>query len=40
CTNSRIEDLRLAASLAKGRKVATSVHAMVVPGSGLVKQQA
>lgn len=40
CTNSRIEDLRLAASLAKGRKVAASVHAMVVPGSGLVKQQA
>lgn len=40
CTNSRIEDLRLAASLAKGKKVATSVHAMVVPGSGLVKQQA
>ena len=40
CTNSRIEDLRLAASLAKGRTVAKSVHAMVVPGSGLVKQQA
>ncbi len=40
CTNSRIEDLRLAADLAKGRKVAASVHAMVVPGSGLVKQQA
>ncbi|MBL8075494.1 MAG: 3-isopropylmalate dehydratase large subunit [Nitrospira sp.] len=40
CTNSRIEDLRLAASLAKGRKVAATVHAMVVPGSGLVKQQA
>ena len=40
CTNSRIEDLRLAASLAKGKKVAKSVHAMVVPGSGLVKQQA
>ena len=40
CTNSRIEDLRLAASLAKGKKVATGVHAMVVPGSGLVKQQA
>jgi len=40
CTNSRIEDLRLAASFAKGRKVAKSVHAMVVPGSGLVKQQA
>jgi len=40
CTNSRIEDLRLAASFAKGKKVAKSVHAMVVPGSGLVKQQA
>ena len=40
CTNSRIEDLRLAASFAKGKKVARSVHAMVVPGSGLVKQQA
>jgi len=41
CTNSRIEDLREAASVAKGRKVATSVKlAMVVPGSGLVKQQA
>ncbi len=40
CTNSRIEDLRLAASFAKGKKVAKGVHAMVVPGSGLVKQQA
>jgi 3-isopropylmalate/(R)-2-methylmalate dehydratase large subunit len=40
CTNSRIEDLRLAAAFAKGKKVAKSVHAMVVPGSGLVKQQA
>ena len=40
CTNSRIEDLRLAASFAKGKKVADTVHAMVVPGSGLVKQQA
>jgi 3-isopropylmalate/(R)-2-methylmalate dehydratase large subunit len=40
CTNSRIEDLRLAASYLKGKKVATSVHAMVVPGSGLVKRQA
>jgi 3-isopropylmalate/(R)-2-methylmalate dehydratase large subunit len=40
CTNSRIEDLRLAASIAKGRKVAASVRAMVVPGSGLVKRQA
>jgi 3-isopropylmalate/(R)-2-methylmalate dehydratase large subunit len=41
CTNSRIEDLREAASVAKGRKVAPSVKlALVVPGSGLVKQQA
>jgi len=40
CTNSRIEDLRLAASFAKGKKVAKTVHAMVVPGSGLIKQQA
>ncbi len=40
CTNSRIEDLRLAAQYAKGKKVARTVRAMVVPGSGLVKQQA
>jgi 3-isopropylmalate/(R)-2-methylmalate dehydratase large subunit len=41
CTNSRIEDLREAAAVAKGRKVADSIKlAMVVPGSGLVKQQA
>ncbi|GAA5854202.1 hypothetical protein JCM8547_001733 [Rhodosporidiobolus lusitaniae] len=40
CTNSRIEDLRAAASIAKGRKVAEGVYAMVVPGSGLVKEQA
>jgi 3-isopropylmalate/(R)-2-methylmalate dehydratase large subunit len=40
CTNARIEDLRAAAAVAKGRRVASSVHAMVVPGSGLVKQQA
>jgi 3-isopropylmalate/(R)-2-methylmalate dehydratase large subunit len=40
CTNSRIEDLRLAANLAKGKSVARGVRAMVVPGSGLVKQQA
>ena len=40
CTNSRIEDLREAAKVAKGQKVATNVHAMVVPGSGLVKAQA
>lgn len=41
CTNSRIEDLRAAAKVAKGRKVAESIElAMVVPGSGLVKEQA
>ncbi len=40
CTNSRIEDLRLAASYFKGKKVAPSVKAMIVPGSGLVKKQA
>ena len=40
CTNSRIEDLRAAAAIAKGRKVSSSVRAMIVPGSGLVKQQA
>lgn len=40
CTNGRIEDLRAAAVVAKGRKVAAGVHAMVVPGSGLVKNQA
>ncbi len=40
CTNGRIEDLRAAASVAKGRTVAATVKAMVVPGSGLVKKQA
>ena len=40
CTNGRIEDLRAAAAIAKGRKVADTVGAMVVPGSGLVKEQA
>jgi 3-isopropylmalate/(R)-2-methylmalate dehydratase large subunit len=40
CTNSRIEDLRAAAAIAKGRSVAEGVRAMVVPGSGLVKKQA
>jgi len=40
CTNSRIEDLRVAAKIAEGRKVSPHVSAMVVPGSGLVKQQA
>jgi 3-isopropylmalate/(R)-2-methylmalate dehydratase large subunit len=40
CTNGRIEDLRAAAKIAAGKHVAASVNAMVVPGSGLVKQQA
>jgi 3-isopropylmalate/(R)-2-methylmalate dehydratase large subunit len=41
CTNSRIEDLRAAASVAKGKKIAKNVKlALVVPGSGLVKKQA
>jgi 3-isopropylmalate/(R)-2-methylmalate dehydratase large subunit len=41
CTNSRIEDLRAAASVAKGRRIASNVRlALVVPGSGLVKAQA
>jgi 3-isopropylmalate/(R)-2-methylmalate dehydratase large subunit len=41
CTNSRIEDLRAAAAIAKGRKVAGTIkQALVVPGSGLVKSQA
>jgi 3-isopropylmalate/(R)-2-methylmalate dehydratase large subunit len=40
CTNSRIEDLRAAAAIAKGKTVASRVSAMVVPGSGLIKQQA
>jgi len=40
CTNSRIEDLRVAAGIAQGRKVAPGVRAMVVPGSGLVSAQA
>lgn len=40
CTNGRIEDLRAAAAVAKGRKVASGVQALVVPGSGLVKEQA
>jgi 3-isopropylmalate/(R)-2-methylmalate dehydratase large subunit len=40
CTNGRIEDLREVAAVAKGRKVAERVHAMIVPGSGLVKHQA
>ncbi len=40
CTNGRIEDIRAAAAVAKGRKVAEGVQALVVPGSGLVKEQA
>jgi 3-isopropylmalate/(R)-2-methylmalate dehydratase large subunit len=40
CTNGRIEDIRAAATVAKGRKVADGVQALVVPGSGLVKRQA
>jgi len=40
CTNARIEDLRAAADVARGRHVAAGVRALVVPGSGLVKRQA
>ena len=40
CTNGRIEDLRAAAEIVRGKKVDERVKAMVVPGSGLVKQQA
>ncbi len=40
CTNGRIEDLRAAAKIVDGRKVAPTVSAMIVPGSGLVKEQA
>jgi 3-isopropylmalate/(R)-2-methylmalate dehydratase large subunit len=40
CTNGRIEDIRAAAKIAAGRKVASGVRALVVPGSGLVKLQA
>ena len=40
CTNGRIEDLREVARVAKGKKVASGVQAMIVPGSGLVKAQA
>jgi 3-isopropylmalate/(R)-2-methylmalate dehydratase large subunit len=40
CTNSRIEDLRVAAAVVKGKKVASTVNAMVVPGSQQVKRQA
>ena len=40
CTNGRIEDLRSAAAVVAGRRVAPSVRALVVPGSGQVKTQA
>ncbi|UFN50602.1 3-isopropylmalate dehydratase large subunit [Roseomonas sp. OT10] len=40
CTNGRIEDIRAAAAVLKGRKLAPGVRAMAVPGSGLVKEQA
>ncbi|KAF9694010.1 hypothetical protein EKO04_007896 [Ascochyta lentis] len=41
CTNARIEDLRAAASIVEGKKVASNIkHAMIVPGSGLVKRKA
>ncbi len=40
CTNSRIEDLRAVAKFVKGKKVADTIYAIVVPGSGLIKKQA
>ncbi|MCZ4272416.1 3-isopropylmalate dehydratase large subunit [Maritalea porphyrae] len=40
CTNGRIEDFRAAAAVLKGKKIAPTVSAMIVPGSGLVKEQA
>ena len=40
CTNSRIEDLRAAAAVVRGRRIASHVDALVVPGSGLIKRQA
>ncbi|WP_374271784.1 3-isopropylmalate dehydratase large subunit [Paenirhodobacter enshiensis] len=40
CTNGRIEDLRAAAAILKGRKVAEGVRVLIVPGSGLVREQA
>ena len=40
CTNGRIEDLRTAAAIVKGKHVASSVRAMIVPGSGTVRRQA
>src|SRR3546814_4457246 len=39
CTNGRIEDMRAAAAVAKGRRVADGVYAMVVPGSGLRSEE-
>ena len=40
CTNSRIEDLRAASKIVKGKRVSNEIRAMIVPGSGLVKEQA
>jgi 3-isopropylmalate/(R)-2-methylmalate dehydratase large subunit len=40
CTNGRIEDLRAAAKIAEGKTVSAYVNAMIVPGSGIVKEQA
>ncbi len=40
CTNSRIEDLRAASKIVEGKKVSNEIRAMIVPGSGLVKEQA
>ena len=40
CTNGRIEDIRAVAEVAKGRKVKEGIRTLIVPGSGLVKQQA
>lgn len=40
CTNSRISDLRIVANFMKGKKIADTIHGIIVPGSGLVKQQA
>lgn len=40
CTNGRIEDFRAAAEVLKGKKIASTVSAMIVPGSGIVKEQA
>ena len=40
CTNGRIEDLQAVADIVKGKSISNSIYAMIVPGSGLVKQQA